>query len=152
MNPLDDESYTSFRCRHNLTLPFMHFLTRDSFANLLASTRQLVLTNSQMIKTWVADWPLHSHFTSSLWWSKMKTTSICPSSRYDDNSFIPWSRCSTTRQCRLFSDSDWYFESILKSSLHLLSHGLDHSLRLVFSYLLLPQSLLNDVTISRRST
>jgi hypothetical protein len=119
---------------------------------LFASTRQLVLTNSQMIKTWVADWPLHSHFTSSLWWSKMKTTSICPSSRYDDNSFIPWSRCSTTRQCRLFSDSDWCFESILKSSLHLLSHGLDHSLGLVFSYLLLPQSLLNDVTISRRST
>jgi hypothetical protein len=95
---------------------------------LFASTRQLVLTNSQMIKTWVADWPLHSNFTSSIWWSKMKTTSICPSSRYDDNSFIPWSRCSTTRQCRLFSDSDWCFESILKSSLHLLSHGLDHSL------------------------
>jgi hypothetical protein len=49
--PLDDESYTSFRCRHNLTLPFMHFLTRDPLANLLESTRRLVLTNSQTIKT-----------------------------------------------------------------------------------------------------
>jgi hypothetical protein len=80
---------------------------------LLESTSWPVLTNYQVVKTWVTNWSCHPYPTSSLWWSKMKTTSICPSSRYDDNSFITWSSCYTSRRCSLFNDSGWPFESIL---------------------------------------
>jgi hypothetical protein len=66
-----------------------------------------------VVKTWVTNWSCHPYPTSSLWWSKMKTTSICPSSRYDDNSFITWSSCYTSRRCSLINDSGWPFESIL---------------------------------------
>lgn len=109
----DDESYPSFRCRHNLTYHSCITWYAILLQTLLESISWPVLTNYKVVKTWVTNWSCHPHPTSSLWWSKMKTTSICPSSRYDDNSFITWSSWYTSRRCSLYNDSGWPFESIL---------------------------------------